>query len=144
MIGKFRYTKIFTSPEGDYYLIRKGGDKPNRKVYPYNREFIANGGEEYIDEYTVENPNYLLLDENNVPYLNPQWENICSERQKIGLELQKQEKYRELCDPITNEIERKTLLKKQGLIEYSDEEYNEDINKLHLATMEVKRMFEEI
>jgi hypothetical protein len=108
--GTFRYTKVYisTNPE-DSFLIRKGGGKLDRTQINNHQEFIENGGDKYITEYVAKNPDRILIDENNLPYENPNYQTILTERKwdEIKAErnrLLQESDYTQLPDaPFTNE-----------------------------------------
>jgi hypothetical protein len=91
--GTYTYAISYLSADPtDYFLIRSGGNKPTRYQKPNHLEFIANGGFKYVTSYKAENPDQILIDENNLPIPNPnfqskslelQWSFIRAERDML-------------------------------------------------------------
>jgi hypothetical protein len=88
------------------------------------------------------NSPYLDKD-NNFQYNQAYYDmlDVQAQQEIINLDIQKRAKYAELCDPITNEIERKENLSILGVYEYTDEERTYDLQLLYSKTLEVQSFF---
>ena len=111
--GTYTYTIVYHSDNlEDYSLIRKGNGKPNRNQVKNHKEFIENGGFNYVDEYATDNP-VISINENNEPYLDilkqeQVIQNKWNEIREIRTEMLKECDWTQLSDVNLSEEEKET------------------------------------
>lgn len=111
--GTYTYTIVYHSDNlEDYSLIRKGNGKPNRNQVKNHKEFIENGGFNYVVEYTTDNP-VISINKNNEPYLDilkqeQVIQNKWNEIREIRTQMLKECDWTQLSDVNLSEEEKET------------------------------------
>lgn len=138
--GRFQYIKVYHSADiDDYSLIRTGGGKQDLPQEKGHKEFIMNGGDQYITQWISDHEGIRVVD--GIPVERPEYQEEQILKAIEQLDIQKRESYRQYVDHITAEIERKKELAIMGVMSYTDEEYETDVQLLYEKTLMVQQMF---